>query len=110
MGHLIAPVLASENEHPDASLSDEVFGCIPDPAKQAPQDRQLFGIDLFVAIGFENLDHLADGDLDVALVRLSNFAHCVQQGQDVVPFDVVARGVPKNLRQGVALVAVQACM
>lgn len=75
--------------------------------EQLPEQRQLLGIDVLV-VRLECLDFAVDGHDEMPLVRLSDLTDRLQQRDDVMPLDVVAQRVPKDLRQRVLVVAVQA--
>lgn len=57
-------------------------------------------------MGFECLGFTANRHQNVAPVRLLDLTDRLQQGDDGMPLEVVAQRVPKDLRQGVSLVAI----
>jgi len=46
-------------------------------------------------------------DVELVLVTLFDGAHCLEEAEDAVPLNVVARGVLKDLDQRVAMMVVE---
>ena len=95
-GPIAAPVLRRLVVRPVAGLLE-----------QAAQIRQLLGVDVLVAPRVEGLGLSAHRDQQVSLVGLLDGTHGIEQREDRMPFDVVAEGMPEDLRQRVAMMAVQ---
>jgi hypothetical protein len=111
--HLGSPDVRGEDQitsrsHPLdlAALLRSAVRAIAGLGQQLAQQCQLLCIDVLVA-RVECLGFAADRDEEVALVRLLDLAHRLQQRGDGMPLKVVAQRVSEDVRQGVPLVAIQ---
>ena len=65
-------------------------------------------IDVFVPGRIEDVDFVAKRDLESAVVSLLSLGNCVEKGHDINPTDVVTEGMPENMFDGVAMMAIEA--
>jgi hypothetical protein len=75
--------------------------------EQVANIDHLLGGEVGVLRSLEDDRLVAEGDAEVALVGLFDRAHLLQQGDDVVPLDVVTRRMREDLLDGGPVVAIE---
>ncbi|HEY1445269.1 MAG TPA: hypothetical protein VGF51_10240 [Acidimicrobiales bacterium] len=82
-------------------------GVVACARQQSAQVDQLLSVDVLAIWTPENLGLLADSEQKHVVVPLFDRSDCLEQGDDIVPLDVVVRLLLKDLQQGVSMMAAE---